>query len=150
MHDLDSPRLFSPTETEPELVTAVRAQVFAPGSASMVSVAGRRHTSSAGRDAPSVTAVSAQQHHHHHHARTVKNVRSLPDLVGAAILLAQSGGRALTTSSHKANAAAATGEMQILGSGSVHDAETKRPRKLVRKRTLREKGSRDLLQVADI
>lgn len=129
MHDLDSPRY--PPETEPELVTAVRAQVFAPGSASMVSV-GRRNTSSAGRDSPLVAEP----------VRTIKNVRSLPDLVGAAILLAQSGGRALAPS--KSNAG------EILRSGSVRDTETRRPRKLVRKRTVREKASSDLLQVPDI
>lgn len=151
VQDLDSPR-HPPSEMEPELITAVRGQVFAPGSASMVNVVsggrrggpGNRSISSnnnvGGRDSPSVTAQSTLS------TRTVKNVRSLPDLMGAAILLAQGGGRALAPSNSTCNRSHAG---EIRRSGSVREAEppARRPRKLVRKRTLREKGSRDLLQV---
>lgn len=156
VQELDSPR-YPPSETEPELITAVRGQVFAPGSASMVNVVnggrrrggagpGNRSISSSnnhadGRNSPSVTAQSSFS------TRTVKNVRSLPDLMGAAILLAQGGGRALAPSKSTCNRSHAG---EILRSGSVRDTEppARRPRKLVRKRTLREKESRDLLQVS--
>lgn len=122
----------SVTETEPELITAVQGQVFRPGSASMVDVGRKRGpgSSSTGRDSPPFKES----------ARTVKNVRSLPDLIGATILLAQGGGRAALAPS-KSHAG------ELLRGGSVRDAEPRKPKKLVRKRTLRERVSQDLLRI---